>query len=104
MWFKKHYSLIFSLEFSELKQYLKKRKRGSKGDDEIKPRWEADYELLENEGLFQEYLEMGKSCTITRNEGISICRNVRDRSTSYNTYTSITYAGIQLLKPLYLTV
>ncbi|XP_031568304.1 anoctamin-7-like isoform X2 [Actinia tenebrosa] len=42
----------------EIKQYLKKRKRGSKGNDEIKPRWEADYELLENEGLFQEYLEM----------------------------------------------
>lgn len=45
--------------YREIKQYLRKRKRGSKGDDEIKPRWEADYELLENEGLFQEYLEMG---------------------------------------------
>ena len=23
-------------------------------------RWEEDYELIENEGLFQEYLEMGR--------------------------------------------
>ncbi|XP_048580920.1 anoctamin-7 isoform X2 [Nematostella vectensis] len=43
----------------ELKKYLKNRKRqNSKDEDEIKPRWEADYELLDNEGLFQEYLEM----------------------------------------------
>lgn len=25
-----------------------------------KPRWEDDYELLENEGLRDEYLEMGE--------------------------------------------
>ena len=25
-----------------------------------KTRWEEDYELIENEGLFDEYLEMGK--------------------------------------------
>ena len=25
----------------------------------IKSRWEEDYELIENEGLFEEYLEMG---------------------------------------------
>ena len=25
-----------------------------------KARWEEDYELIENEGLFEEYLEMGK--------------------------------------------
>lgn len=43
-----------------IKSYMKRRKRGTtKG--EIKPRWELDYELVENEGLFQEYLEMGKS-------------------------------------------
>lgn len=46
----------------ELKKYLRRRKRkkagGSSVDDEGKPRWEQDYELLENEGLFQEYLEM----------------------------------------------
>ncbi|XP_031568344.1 anoctamin-7-like isoform X3 [Actinia tenebrosa] len=40
-----------------IKGYLKRKKRGTtKG--EIKPRWELDYELVENEGLFQEYLEM----------------------------------------------
>ena len=26
----------------------------------VKARWEEDYELIPNEGLFQEYLEMGK--------------------------------------------
>ena len=26
---------------------------------DVKPRWELDYDLLENEGLFGEYLEMG---------------------------------------------
>ena len=25
----------------------------------VKSRWEEDYELIENEGLFEEYLEMG---------------------------------------------
>ena len=25
-----------------------------------KTRWEEDYELIDNEGLFEEYLEMGK--------------------------------------------
>ena len=45
--------------FSRLvKQKLKKRKRGKKAVD-LKPRWEDDYELVENEGLFAEYLEMG---------------------------------------------
>ena len=42
-----------------LKQKLKKRKRGKKAIT-LKPRWEDDYELVENEGLFAEYLEMGK--------------------------------------------
>ncbi|KAK2550527.1 Anoctamin-7 [Acropora cervicornis] len=40
-----------------LKQWIKRKKRGTK-KEENKPRWEADYELVENEGLFQEYLEM----------------------------------------------
>ena len=42
-----------------VKQKLKKRKRGKK-QVELKPRWEDDYELVENEGLFAEYLEMGE--------------------------------------------
>ncbi len=29
-----------------------------------KTRWEEDYELIDNEGLFEEYLEMSKSCTL----------------------------------------
>lgn len=36
---------------------MKKRKMGVTGN-EVKPRWELDYDLLENEGLFGEYLEM----------------------------------------------
>lgn len=44
---------------SMLKQWIKRKKRGTK-KEESKPRWEADYELVENEGLFQEYLEMSK--------------------------------------------
>jgi anoctamin-7 len=39
------------------KQKWKKRKRGKK-TIQLKPRWEDDYELVENEGLFAEYLEM----------------------------------------------
>ena len=27
-----------------------------------KTRWEEDYQLIDSEGLFQEYLEMGESC------------------------------------------
>ena len=38
---------------------MKRRKRGVK-KGEIKPRWEEDYELVDNEGLFGEYLEMSK--------------------------------------------
>lgn len=44
--------------YSEIKKYMKKRKMGMTGHD-VKPRWELDYDLLENEGLFGEYLEMG---------------------------------------------
>ena len=42
-----------------LKQWIKRKKRGTT-KEESKPRWEADYELVENEGLFQEYLEMSE--------------------------------------------
>jgi len=27
-----------------------------------KTRWEVEYEMIENEGLFEEYLEMGTGC------------------------------------------
>lgn len=46
------------IPYSEIKKFLKKRKMGVTGND-VKPRWELDYDLLENEGLFGEYLEMG---------------------------------------------
>ncbi len=32
-------------------------------EKEVSP-WEADYQLLVCEGLFSEYLEMGKSCLV----------------------------------------
>ena len=38
---------------------MKRRKRGST-EKEVMTRWEMDYDLLENEGLFDEYLEMSK--------------------------------------------
>lgn len=58
LWFDLNFSfLVFR---SEVKKYMKKRKQGVTGN-EVKPRWELDYDLLENEGLFGEYLEMGKS-------------------------------------------
>lgn len=49
---------VFILLFSVVKQWIARKKRGKRGD-EIKPRWEQDYELIPNEGLFGEYLEMG---------------------------------------------
>ncbi|KAK3715468.1 hypothetical protein QZH41_006502 [Actinostola sp. cb2023] len=50
-------TIIINSDLIMIKAYMKRRKRGTtKG--EIKPRWEQDYELVENEGLFQEYLEM----------------------------------------------
>lgn len=33
---------------------------GTSQKDEDKARWEEDYELIENEGLFDEYLEMSE--------------------------------------------
>ena len=50
---------IHVLHCRMLKQWIKRKKRGTK-KEENKPRWEADYELVENEGLFQEYLEMSE--------------------------------------------
>ncbi|XP_068699332.1 anoctamin-7-like [Montipora foliosa] len=41
----------------EIKKYMKKKKMAVTGN-EVKPRWELDFDLLENEGLFGEYLEM----------------------------------------------
>lgn len=45
--------------FRVVKQWVARKKRGKRGD-EIRPRWEQDYELIPNEGLFGEYLEMGR--------------------------------------------
>jgi hypothetical protein len=46
-----------------VKQWIARKKRGKRGD-EVKPRWEQDYELIPNEGLFGEYLEMGKNSRV----------------------------------------
>ena len=35
-----------------------------RGKDQTAKRWEEDYQLVDNGGLFQEYLEMGKSSRI----------------------------------------
>lgn len=56
--------------FSVVKQWIARKKRGKSGD-EIKPRWEQDYELIPNEGLFGEYLEMGKPCVVISNKSTS---------------------------------
>ena len=45
----------------KLKQcYLRYKLRGTLGEGECK-RWEADYQLVPNDGLFEEYLEMGEN-------------------------------------------
>lgn len=54
-----NYFFTYSFLCRMLKQWVKRKKRGTK-KEENKPRWEADYELVENEGLFQEYLEMSE--------------------------------------------
>ena len=43
-----------------MKSFVHKWKIGRKEKDERKEVWEEDYELIDNEGLFQEYLEMGQ--------------------------------------------
>ena len=56
------------------------KKRGMElTGNEVKPRWELDYDLLENEGLFGEYLEMGMSPGINEDKlrKISSLRAIR---------------------------
>jgi len=43
-----------------LKAFVHRWKIGKLENRVSKEVWEEDYELLENEGLFQEYLEMGR--------------------------------------------
>ena len=51
--------------FSKIKTYLHRRhilvplKSAPAETPSVKSRWEEDFELIENEGLFDEYLEMG---------------------------------------------
>ena len=50
----------------------------------VKSRWEEDYELIENEGLFEEYLEMGLySCF----KPLTICLLLTD----FVVYSQITF-------------
>jgi len=46
----------------KLKGFVHKWKIGKQEKHVHKEIWEEDYELIENEGLFQEYLEMGLFC------------------------------------------
>jgi len=43
-----------------LKGFVHKWKIGKQESQVQKEIWEEDYELIDNEGLFQEYLEMGR--------------------------------------------
>jgi len=45
---------------SKLKGLVHKWKIGKLEKHAHKELWEEDYELIDNEGLFQEYLEMGQ--------------------------------------------
>ena len=45
---------------SKLKGFIHKWKIGKMEKHAHKEIWEEDYELIENEGLFEEYLEMGQ--------------------------------------------
>ena len=50
----------FSFCFRKLKTYWHRFRVGV-NKNMVKTRWEEDFELIENEGLFEEYLEMGKA-------------------------------------------
>ena len=45
--------------YRKLKSLVHKWKIGKLESRESQEVWEADYELIDNEGLFEEYLEMG---------------------------------------------
>lgn len=45
----------------KLKGFIHKWRIGKIVENEVKTRWEEDYELIANEGLFEEYLEMGEN-------------------------------------------
>ena len=44
----------------KIKGFIHKWKIGKSEKFVHKNRWEEDYEMIENEGLFEEYLEMGE--------------------------------------------
>jgi len=45
-------------EFRKVKGFIQKWQLGKLKTETNKQRWEEDYELLSNQGLFEEYLEM----------------------------------------------
>jgi len=49
----------------KFKSIIHKWKIGKMESHVKKTRWEEDYEMIENEGLFEEYLEMGESFMIS---------------------------------------
>ena len=52
-----HFSFFIS---RKIKAYIHQWKLGNVTKNPDKARWEEDYELIDNEGLFDEYLEMGE--------------------------------------------
>ena len=62
--------MVPRLSYRKLKAFLHRMKlKRDKGA--IQTRWELDYELIENEGLFEEYLEMGMGhLSVTNNPHI----------------------------------
>ncbi len=56
-----------------MKAFLKHWKLKDIVKNQDKARWEEDYTLLENEGLFDEYLEMGQWVKVIENGSISAC-------------------------------
>ena len=54
-------NLCVHMCFRKIKLCIHNWKLGARSRDENQTPWEQDYHLIENEGLFDEYLEMGES-------------------------------------------
>ena len=52
------------IDFSKIKVFIHQWKLKDVMVNDDKTRWEEDYELIDNEGLFEEYLEMGNDLHI----------------------------------------
>ena len=50
--------MLNECDYRKIKKYIQNWKFKTISKEEFPP-WQNDYKLIENEGLFQEYLEMG---------------------------------------------